>query len=450
MILDAFDQFVLEQKGNAKELLQDLYNYKVGRSTAEKGLAAIRVHLNFKQNKIEPQEIEDGELEELVIGADGARTSKRMLTLSEEESKNPKRIMELMGYDPLMWKLDWCKTKRARWDVTMKLRQRDESNEDEEKYIEVPQKHTNHSFLCEIKVSPIQDILTIGFIKQVFSELQSPVIYKKQERNQSGLLLEIQPIDIHLGLLAWGKETEDSDYDIKTAVATIKQAIQELIDKVHQYNLKIEKIAIPIGQDFFHFDTPKATTTAGTQMETDSRWQKMYKEGINLLLWEMENLRQIAPVQCYYVTSNHDLMLSYCAALHIDAYFRDCEDVNVDCSPVPRKYIKWGKCLIGLAHGNEEGKRIEKLMQAERPIEWGETEFREWHLGHLHHESVNEDGGVIIRYLPSLVARDSWHKTKGYIGALRRMQSFVWDKETGKQLTIECKINEACLQDKLK
>ena len=76
-------------------------------------------------------------------------------------------------------------------------------------------------------------------------------------------------------------------------------------------------------------------------------------------------------------------------------------------------------------------------MQIEQPQAWGETIFREWHLGHLHSEHAKEVGGIIIRRISSITGTDAWHKEKGFIGAVRKAQAFVWDKELGKRLTID-------------
>ena len=48
-------------------------------------------------------------------------------------------------------------------------------------------------------------------------------------------------------------------------------------------------------------------------------------------------------------------------------YYKDCDNIKVDSIPHTRKYIEYGCNLIGLTHGNEEGKRLHSLMQYEAP-----------------------------------------------------------------------------------
>jgi hypothetical protein len=428
MQLDNFDIRVLEMSGNASDILFELYHDKIGKNNAEKQLAGIRKHLNFKKRYI-LDEREIGEMEEIITKADGSITTKRMLYLSEEDSKDPTRIMELMGFDPIQWKLEWCKTHRNYWDVSMKL------GDKESGYY--PKKSTNHAFMCELRVTPIQGKLTSDNLKEVFKNVKSPDLIKYAYKSSSGNLLELPIMDLHLGKLAWGAESGD-DYDLGIAEELYKSTITEHLQKIKDYNIDIERIVFPIGQDFFHFDNPYSKTTKGTLMDTDTRWQKMYHKGTDLAVWAVENLRAIAPVDSMYVASNHDKMMSFALTLHLDAYFRKDENVNVKLSPYPRQYYRWGKCLIGYSHGSDEGKRIEKLMQDESP-DWSDTVFREFHLGHIHSEQAREDVGLIIRHISAITSRDTWHTEHGY-RAIRKSQAFIWNKEKGKVATLDANV----------
>ena len=53
------------------------------------------------------------------------------------------------------------------------------------------------------------------------------------------------------------------------------------------------------------------------------------------------------------------------------------------------------------------------------------------HLAHYHSEKVEEKGGVIFRWLPSITGTDTWSNDCGYIGAVKRSYSFVYDKDKG-------------------
>jgi hypothetical protein len=353
-----------------------------------------------------------------------------MMVLSESDANDPIRVMQLNGLDPLKWELVKYGIRRNDWDVTMKMKETSDGNTRTWK-----EKETNHLFAIDLTVKPVQSVLSTDYIVQVFEELETPKI-KEIKYKPGQFLFELPIMDLHLGKLAWGEETGD-DYDLKIAEKNYKESVSDLIGKALIIGT-YEEILFPVGQDFFHIDNSTSATTAGTTVDTDSRWEKMFAVGVNLLVWTIEQLRQIAPIKIMYVPGNHDKILSYCAVYTLYARYKECQGVNVDLSPTPRKYYRYGVNLIGFSHG-KEGKRIEHLMQQECPEDWGKTLYREWHLGDLHHEEAKEIGGVKIRRISSITATDAWHAEKGY-KSIRMAQAFIWDKEKGRQFVIDSNV----------
>jgi hypothetical protein len=103
-----------------------------------------------------------------------------------------------------------------------------------------------------------------------------------------------------------------------------------------------------------------------------------------------------------------------------------------------RKYYNFGSNLIGFAHGADE--KLDKLpliMAMEQPELWAKTKNREWHTGDRHHKkdimytASDEGGGMVVRILRSLASADAWTFNKGYVGALRAGESFLWHPQDG-------------------
>jgi DNA repair exonuclease SbcCD nuclease subunit len=179
-------------------------------------------------------------------------------------------------------------------------------------------------------------------------------------------------------------------------------------------------------------------TFAGTPQHEDQRWKKTFKEGCAVLFQSIEMLSKIAPVDVVVVAGNHDLDMAFCAGEVIWAKFFNNKNVVVDNSPTQRKYYRYGKCLIGFTHGKEEKiSELPLIMANERSKDFHEAKFKEWHIGHVHHKkeykflSSEEFKGVTVRILRALTATDAWHNSKGYIGAGRAAEGFVWNKEQG-------------------
>jgi hypothetical protein len=148
----------------------------------------------------------------------------------------------------------------------------------------------------------------------------------------------------------------------------------------------------------------------------------------------IDTLRLLAPIKTFYLKSNHDQMTAYYAVKYLEAWYRKCKDVEIDTDAFPRKYVEYGKNLIMQTHGENSNKQLFSLMPAEAAAAWGRTKFREVHAAHLHTEGalIQEFGGVTIFRMSAMTAADTWTTEEGYIGNIRRAQTFIYDKEYGR------------------
>ena len=432
MKLDEFDSHILDQTGtNPQEFFKDNYGENIrGASNAEKYKMGIMKHLRYKQNNSSSDSLPP--TRKYKVEASGVQVREKLILLSEDDMQDPATILAKMGLDPVQWELLTAEFEAKSWNVTMKLYQsaKETVNDEteEKKRIRLPDKvhkETNWGYTCKIRTKPTKTPVTMDVIQKVFDGLKIPK-HKEYKYAPSELMWEIPLMDLHIGKLAWEDITGEDNYDLKIASARSRKTVEDFLSKAGDY----EKILFPIGQDFFHIDNTNNETTAGTRMDVEGRWEKIYQTGIEFLVWSIDELRRLAPVDVFYVPGNHDEMLSYCAIQTVNAYFRNTDSVEVDISPAPRKYRQFGLGMVGFSHG-KEGKRIEKLMQVEQPEMWGSTRFREFHLGDLHHEKSWEDGGIIFRRIPAITSTDAWHAEKGFKGAIRKAQAFEWDKELG-------------------
>lgn len=345
--------------------------------------------------------------------SDGTMVYDKIIEICENEDMTPEFMLKAHGLDVEKWKI--ISYRNNFWHSQIRGGKR------------------LVMYQSKITVKPYEDNeISLETAKRVFRELQSE--YKPKKVNyikpSKPRLLEVNIADLHLGKLAWRGECGE-DYDFKIATERFNYAIDDIVSRAKN----IEKIIFPIGNDFFNSDTVNSTTTKGTIQTNDLRWQKMYKVGCGLLTDAVDKLRQVAPIECFYVSSNHDKMTSFYATLHLGAFFHNVKGVDINTSALYRKYIEYYNTLIGFSHGAEEGKRIHKLMQTEAREAWGRTKYHEFHLAHIHSEkaveSIAEDGGLIIRYVSSVTGTDSWHSESGFVGAVKKAQNFIYDREKG-------------------
>lgn len=284
--------------------------------------------------------------------------------------------------------------------------------------------------------------------REMIGNYEAPVYSPKIDylpmKNGENNLFEVTLFDLHIGKLAWGGETFEN-YDTKIARERFLITIKSLIDRASGF--QYSRIVFPIGSDFFNSDTINNTTTQGTPQDEDLRWQKTFQVGTRLLVDAINLLKQTGvPVDVVVIPGNHDFERSYYMGEYLVAWFNSDPHVKINNGASPRKYYRFGNVLLGYTHGSEEKESALPLLMASdiesKPM-WSETLYHEWHIGHIHRKRdvkyialdnnrmTNEDLGVTVRYLSSLTGTEEWHHKKGYIGATKAGEAFIWNNECG-------------------
>jgi hypothetical protein len=243
-------------------------------------------------------------------------------------------------------------------------------------------------------------------------------------------LVEICIPDLHFNRLVWNGETGHGNWDSKIARSVFDRATSDLFQQISFY--KPEKIVFVIGNDLLNADNIQATTTRGTPQVNDTRYHKAFEDVRNMKIAAIEKFRTLCPVEVITLPGNHDRLASWHLGDSIKMLYCKTQDVTVDTSALPRKYMKWGDCGLCWTHGDEIKRPDLPLTFASEQREmWGSTKYNEIHLGHLHQTQVQEFHGVRVRILPVLCKVNEWENSKGYTGNIRCAQAYVWNKTNG-------------------
>lgn len=254
----------------------------------------------------------------------------------------------------------------------------------------------------------------------------APVIRKPRIVDSD--LCNIVPIgDPHFGMYSWGDES-GHDFDLKIASRQHLSAVSAIFSRVPA----ARSCVIIILGDFFHSDGHTATTTAGTPVDVDTRWRRVLGVGLDAVVKTIKTaLVKHERVTVRIVQGNHDTRSSDFLALALAAHFRSNRRCKIDLSPAPRWYYRFGKTLVGATHGHQcRPKNLPAAMASERARDWGETEFRYFYFGHVHHKTVLEHPGCVTESFRTLAPRDAWHAGQGY-SAGRDMQAIVLHRNFG-------------------
>lgn len=250
----------------------------------------------------------------------------------------------------------------------------------------------------------------------------------------SDLLVAYPVGDHHLGMLSWSKET-GADYDMKISEQLLMGAMDHLVQAAPAADTGL---VVFLG-DFLHYDSfEPVTPTNRNQLDSDTRYPKMVRAGIRCMRYMVDAaLRKHKIVHVMVEIGNHDLSSSIFLMECLSCIYEKEPRVTVDTSPQHYHYFQFGEVLIGTHHGH--GTKMSSLpliMAADCPKEWGETTYRYWWTGHVHHGKtqaavVNQDYvGCSVESFRVLAPVDAWAHQKGYRSA-RDMNSIIIHKRFG-------------------
>jgi hypothetical protein len=399
--------------------LQEIYSMLFGESVsydnAQRQLKGIRRFIEeYKKDKDEKaDEIIQSQQIGISLNKDGTQTRNALLYLSEEQIKTPKLLLEAHGYDYNLFEL--VNSKNSMWHQKSNIN------------------GLSTLYASKITVKPRTEI-SLEQVEEFFNRLDResikkiPKTSKKYKDESYSECFVLNFFDIHFAKLSHIEETGE-EYNYKIAKERMIDSINKYKERFH--DRYFQSIYFAIGQDYFNSE-PTGATVGNTKQDNDIRYSVMFEKGVEALIDVIEILKDMGEtIYIPLVQGNHSTYTEYYAAQFLKAWYRNDEKVIIDASVLPRKYYKFGVNLFGFTHNSEEKNRIYTLMQIESPQEWADTIERTWFTGHLHKEDVKEEGGVFIRQAPTMCSTDAWHKSKGYVGNIKRTQGFIYDSQDG-------------------
>ena len=329
----------------------------------------------------------------------------------DSEPGSEEEIFEFFKVDPVKWEISrmWSIWKNGQYHVSVFFKPK------------------------ELKVDIEQTV------KNLLSNIQpltfNPVEYA-EERN---LALVLCMFDIHFGRITHSHYS-NSELDYNLLLEDLTKVTQELIGRLP--HKQIEKIYLPIGNDFFNVDTSILTTTKGTPQDNTFDLHSVFDVGLYFMTQTIQMLSHIAPVEVIIVPGNHDRTTSMYMAVALDYIFQNYTNVVVDSRPVQRKYVQYGNNGLGFDHGELKMDQYARLFPYEAKKIFSETEHHEVLLGHYHHERgskpviktdfILESDGVVVRHLGAMTKQDRYTYASGYQVAKRRAYAIMYHKDKGR------------------
>lgn len=345
------------------------------------------------------------------INKDGTYTSDKLISIKEDELKNPISLLKAHGFDIKEWEL--VSARNNIWNVYSK------------------QDGIQELYSSKIVVKPKEQTIDYDRINEWFDKLDRkyslPVIKTSNEYLKGNKCLLIDIADLHLNLQATLFST-GNEYNCEIAEKLFFYVISDILSRVEKY--QFNKIIFCIGGDMLNGDNLSGSTTKGTPQDSDLLYFDAIEKLYAMTIKAVEILEQKAPIDVIYISGNHDELSGYKLAKFIDAWFRHDNNVIVDYSPLPRKYVKFGRTLFVFAHDGNV-KTLPRLIADEAREYWSDINTTEVFLQHLHTEQVlTEEYNMRIQRLPTISAKSDWTVNKGF-GNKRQCKTFIFDIEDG-------------------
>ena len=302
------------------------------------------------------------------VKADGSTSSDRLIAMNEEESKDASFLIKAHGFNPDEFEL--VNAKSSMWHTMSK--------------------DSKTMYSSKITVKPKKNGFDYeGFIKKLQEGTTKAIPYEKAKLELAEQMLVIPLFDMHFGIA-----------DLEYYKETMMKIDAQITSK------RWSKIVFIIGQDAFHNDNFKGTTTSGTiidKVDTAQAWEDaftFYKHLINLASAHSDD------VQCTFSSGNHDETVGWCFVKTLEVYFRDFKNISFDSTMAPRKAITWKNVFIGTAHTDKGSNRIIQGFMAEFGKQIAQANIVEILGGHVHHEKSLDSYGVVVRNLAARAKTD--------------------------------------------
>jgi len=245
---------------------------------------------------------------------------------------------------------------------------------------------------------------------------------KPLKSNFTKNLLEISIPDYHFGKITGISLEEQKEIFIS--------AILDIYYKANT-NDEVERIILPIGNDFFNSEAT-LTTTKGTAQQNNSTFYDMFTTGWTAVVAVVDFLSEMKPVDIVVVPGNHDENATIMLGEVLKAYYTRNEMVTVANDSEYIKYYVFGNNLLMYTHGDKgKHKDYPLRMAVDKPVEFAKCPYRFIRLGHYHKTMSDETMGIETEVLPSLTGSDDWHRKHNFISK-PKITATLFSKKRGK------------------
>ena len=237
-------------------------------------------------------------------------------------------------------------------------------------------------------------------------------------------LLAVYPLyDMHIGMLAWARETRGQDYDLELAAKDLMQSVSDLMHRTPDAS----KALVILGGDTLHVnDHYNETPASKHHQDADGRFEKIVDVAIKCISQAIEMIAENhKSVDVIILRGNHDETSHIVLKAALKQRYRETENINFPLlHGMDKSEIYWyqhGKSLIAAHHGDKAPPQRLAMIVADKCPFWSDTRHRVILTGHLHNLRVQDFAGVTHYTLRAFAPPDAYGSMFGGVRGLSVM-----------------------------
>jgi len=269
---------------------------------------------------------------------------------------------------------------------------------------------------------------TLEHIREVFDGIVPADPVQPPDQVKSDLLTLYPLMDAHIGMMAWGRETGDVDYDLKLAAQDMRHAFTQVTALVPPSDTAL----LIVGGDYTHQDDSNAETPASKhKLDVDGRFHKVLDEAIRILVEAVDILlRKHRTLHVRVLRGNHDPHAHLIITFALYERYRNEPRIRVEKEPRDLFMMQWGRSAIFAHHGDKAKPQQMALYLSDICPFWSETKHRHLFTGHVHHDQAKDVGPLRFESLRAFCPPDAYAASMGY-GGRRALQAVTFHKQKG-------------------
>ena len=313
-----------------------------------------------------------------IVQEEETHVSERYIELETSKYVTEYELLEMHGYDPLLWEIVSSNSTRSKIGT---------KGNEEQYFINTYSKITVKKRQLTINYDNIEDLF-----EQFNIKIES--VNVDTSKNKSDRMLKISLPDMHF------REGANEHY------GNIRDEILEIVNQK-----KYDKIVIVQGGDWFNANGSEGLTVKGTKVDHEMPKNNIFGQAMEFICPIIESsLKQANNVSYHYIEGNHDKDLAFGFAYGISLKYPQLE---MDIEEEVFKYVTYGNIFIGLTHGDKPKGIIYFNLYRRVMANYDTIEI---HTEHVHHEKVNDRLGMIHRVMPTPNDTDTYNYENGHSG----------------------------------